>query len=638
MKKVFSWLWDKYERETELWLHRHGHWFGALSFVFSLLFASLWFMQARDINETTTTMISHPREPVPGNFPSLDSLILSKVDSDSSAENLQPSREVTLLAKCLFETLGGEVCPQSGTLSKLPNPGNLGKARNKTVEPSQILHVQPAPNLPVTKQSLSDESDNAALFIPAFTLPLNQKERNGLVDADLETVLKRDPQLISDLQASSLVANHLSEFGSKHIFSNRPDVVTQAYFISASGVTRMWQRNATAKATRSNFNPHRVFQDRPYFWPALENPTADFMKFSYVSGPYFDVAGNGIVRTACWGVSRQTQLSDSVLCLDSEKGADPKQLLGEYIRDEPAQFQCENDLKSGRHRCQVALKGTYAEVQDTLFNKLNDLDDHGRFDDIQGGIYVIAQTHSRLEQWVGKRNFTGAGLLRSLFSLGSNSTVYFTVPVPRSSERDTSVTEFNLYKIDLARPHQIMFLYAILTAFFGFTAAVCFYVLHRARLFAVQFIREVEAVMAISPVPFCHLDERDCISSHNDAFRELLGYTDQELRMRSMRSLLNLGDSQAHYDIISKFRKQMLVTPAYEVEMEKKDGAMINVVISGSPLYMFPRSRHGKTLDQRPHTFGILLRPTEAKKVGYVPLRITNFEKAIQIWKPNTVA
>jgi PAS domain S-box-containing protein len=455
----------------------------------------------------------------------------------------------------------------------------------------------------------------------------------GLSSADIEPIIKTNPQLMNDIEGSVRVAKVLPHFKDKTLFASSSELIAQAYFITTTGVTRMWQSNAIPSVTRDNFNPHRVFQDRPYFWPSLENPQHDRTSYSYVSKPYFDVAGNGIVRTACWAMRDQLPVSDAVLCVDSLHRIDLKESLKEYISAEPGTFTCRNQ-DNGIHDCDFSRLASN-EVE--LINKLKDLraslDEKRRFDDLQGGLYVVYRERSPLDAWIHRQAFRGSSILRFLFSSDDESTVYFSVPKPRSdTDKDKSITNFEVYEISLSRPHLWLVGYALFTFIFGTGAAVCFYVLHRSRVYAIQLMREVETIMTLSPVAFCYLDECDHISSENQAFCDLVGYDRDELRKMKLESMLDNGDSRTRYNIVTKFRENLLPTPPYEVRIVRKDETVLPVVISGSPLYIQPRNRHSGNFNQRPHTFGIILRPTEAKTRDYVSYEVKDFESALKLW------
>lgn len=612
---------EPYIKVVELWLHRHGHWFGAIAFGLTLLFGCLWFIQARHIDQVTSAMLTHEREPIPNKFPSLNDLILSKADLLSPARSSTPSPQAAALANQLKDKL---------------------QAQGRPVDDVEILNSialhtvssNSGDNRPtITKQYLYDENNDAALFIPAFTLLNSPEMQKGLDQVNIKNAIRADRQLLLDLEASSIVASYLPEFKGLAEFDNTDDVVAQAYFITETGVTRIWQSNATAKITRDNFNPHRVFQDRPYFWPSLESDQADFSHFSYTSKPYFDVAGNGIVITGCWAFRSVGTYSDGVLCLDSLKTVSLRELLDDYIVGEPGSFTCSN-LDNGNHACDFThLTKQQKSIQSHLQILTADLDRNRRFDDLQGGLYVLAHEAGGFESWLRRQTFTGSSFLRFIFSSDDDSTIYFSVPVSKpEEEKESRVTPFNIFEVNLGRPHRHLVIFALFTFVFGTTAAVCFYVLHRSRIHAVQFMREVENVMVLSPVAFCYLDECDHITTFNQAFCDLVGCEKSELRERTLRSFLATGDSLTRYDIVSKYREKMQFTPPYEVQLERVDKSKIQVVISGSALYVQPRPRHGR-FNQKPHTFGIILKPTETRIRDYVPFETKDFELALQHWR-----
>jgi PAS domain S-box-containing protein len=329
----------------------------------------------------------------------------------------------------------------------------------------------------------------------------------------------------------------------------------------------------------------------------------------------------------------QQPVSDAVLCVDSLRAIDLKQELKEYISAEPGGFTCKN-IDNRKHECDFEqLASNEVDLKNKLKTLTTSLDDALRFDDLQGGLYVVHSERGPFDAWLHRQTFRGSGVLRFLFSSDDESTVYFSVPKPRpENDKDQRITAFEVYEVSLSRPQLWLVGYALLTFVFGLGAAVCFYVLHRSRIYALQFMREVETIMVLSPVAFCYLDECDHITSHNQAFCDLVGYGESELRNITLNGLLEKGDSQTRYDIVTKYRGKLLPTPPYEVRLIRKDGTIIPVVISGSPLYIQPRNRHAQGSNQRPHTFGIILKPNEAKSRNYVPFEARDFEAALKLW------
>ena len=576
-------LWRRYIRP---WLHVYARLVGYASFIAALIFAVLWFLQARKMSETANTLLTHPREAVPDRFPALNSLILSKIDFPNTGDQERfPSTEVVEIANTV-----------RSALMKMPEQHSLN--------PKLLKISSSAAASSVTDRYVYDNNGDAALFLPAFILPVRRHITDQFTIADVTAALHQSPQIVYDIEASAAIASLLPHFDGKQMFATGQERVVAAYLIATTGVTRMWQNNYKGDEIRNNFNPHRFFPDRPYFWPALQPHSSASTRFSYVSQPYFDVAGNGIVVTACWGITG-LRGNDSVLCLDSRRKAPPLDvLLKDYLASPVDTFKCASQNESKPHQCALSEN---SEVHSKIRLKIRELDEDHRFDEMQGGLFVIDehQTSDWLEWWQ-LHPLTGSvklatSLLKYLMLSDERTKVFFTAPAP---EETTSAKEiaFHVFAIDVAKPHRLLLYFAVATFAFGMLAGICFYVLHRQQLYAVRFIDEVVNVMKISPIAFCYLDEEDRIERHNEAMCELTGYSSAELQVTTLASLLD-HESANRYRKVSDRRELMLDTPPYEVKLATKKNGFVNVVISGSPLYFNVNRR-----SRMPQTFGILLR------------------------------
>src|SRR5262249_37590494 len=161
-------------------------------------------------------------------FPSLDSLILSKSDRLNPATSNKPSDKATALANQVHDILH----------RKSSSPSGRPKLSLHTVS-SNAGDDEPA----VSKQFIYDDDKYAALFVPAFTLLGYSGLNKGLQDNELDSAINANPQLRRDIDASVLVGSLLPKFRDEPLFEGANQLAEQAYFITTTGVTRMWQNN-----------------------------------------------------------------------------------------------------------------------------------------------------------------------------------------------------------------------------------------------------------------------------------------------------------------------------------------------------------------------------------------------------------
>ena len=158
-------------------------------------------------------------------------------------------------------------------------------------------------------------------------------------------------------------------------------------------------------------------------------------------------------------------------------------------------------------------------------------------------------------------------------------------------------------------------------------------------MLALKFVNDLQRVMQISPVAFVHLNEDTHIVGSNPAFRQLSGYSEEELGKRTLSSILS-KKSALRYRKVTDFRQQYRMTNPYEIEIVCADGHKEKLVVQGAPLHMPPGKMSrlirpgGDAKDSfaLPHTFGILVSPAQAHG-RYVDLDVGDdlFTAALQV-------
>jgi hypothetical protein len=86
--------------------------------------------------------------------------------------------------------------------------------------------------------------------------------------------------------------------------------VVQSYLLLSTGVLLITQgTHQQENFYEKQFNGHTFLPERPYFWPTIKNTphernSSDQDPDYQTEDTYFDLGGNGPIRTYCWGFTR----------------------------------------------------------------------------------------------------------------------------------------------------------------------------------------------------------------------------------------------------------------------------------------------------------------------------------------------
>jgi PAS domain S-box-containing protein len=488
----------------------------------------------------------------------------------------------------------------------------------------------------------------------------------GISRNELPTLLRNAPQLAFDINALGLISGKLRDLSSATIFqtnnsNSRPnlDNPVQVFAITRTGVGRITRPTGDAKSWyHFLLNAHRFFPERSYFWESVKNDEhgrkiADF--FHYMSRPYIDLAGNGPVQTFCkvmettGNAQADGMISETIVCVDMQV---PVRELEARLTDRLRPF---NAGATAKLEYIINTKSQHVQLGETNNNptassvqgKIQDLIRDNQFDEILGGIDVLVSSESENEK--PQVPTLIRELMHQYIPFGDSiidiwevlhpggSRLLFTVPESFTYiEGKDNLVKLKLlgFHIDLAAPQRA-------NIYYGF-AALCFFVLAAlvlipgvlGRRLAVKYLAHLQLMMNTVRTAFCHLDGTDEILFTNKAFRDLTGYTEEELRGKNLRTMLP-PTSLNRYHEVRKVRAAFRGSRPYEVELKTKNEQPSKIVISGVPVLMTkPR------LDQvwsseapAPDTFGIFLRPNEmAEGIDYLPLEMALAEFKQKIW------
>jgi PAS domain-containing protein len=398
------------------------------------------------------------------------------------------------------------------------------------------------------------------------------------------------------------------------------------YIISATGALRDFNKGGSAD---NSFVAHRFFPERPYFWPTVENKTE--MKcpipFTFCTRPYVDLGGHGIVVTMCKALGSSQEISDTVLCADlnySHKNtvATISDEILPFRTGYPRTIGCHYSYTlpqtnhPGEAKCDNSTSDEDAESIESALNAV--AQDH-RTEEMLGGIYKITAgpqfqntaTFRKIIKRLYGLPYVGK-LLHNFLPLDTDTAFDFTVPLEVTRQADGGVEKedvsFLLCSVDFEYPTLWLILSVVggticvaglfLSLFYSFQA--------RRKAFA--FIASLTEVMEASPAPFLHLSEDGKMLGSNAAFRHLVDLDGATLTQTTFFSILD-DASQARYQIVSKYRREKLLTRPYEITLKSRSGQACKAVVSGSALDM-PRTSEFRIAAPAAtflHTFGIVV-------------------------------
>ena len=627
--EILSWIWSKFGKYVEVFLSHYGLPVAAVSLMGALVCVYFWAAQVESIVAFSSQSLEQEREPVAQKFSALESQLLSAFSTPTDgAEYLRSNGEKAFEA--IDDKLRDLTPLDAATLAGQLQLASPPEEDSRSLR-SQFLTL--AGSGEAGKGADGPHNANS-LFVPAVLLPTDpakpDADSTALTPADLVTVLNRDPQLRMDLTASLQIYPSLERLIGKQF--DKWGYPLQAYFITRTGI---FAGALGTRQGRTQRSPTRIyFAERPYFWKTVDLLRGEF----YLTYPYIDLLGKGVIFSACRAVTARP-VSNAIICLDF-----PVQKAVESLKNRLKPFQIAAPVSLS---CHVADNGDvegctlesntqdYRRVVDLVNLNLETLSKKGSLDQITGGVFRL-ESEELYPVPIWKRILMAA--LNGM-GLGTPDAVkglmFFTVPVGK--ERDAQ--KFLVYAIDVNAPQWALLGYGAGFAFCLLLLSLSLYYTHQARKLAMTFVDDLQKVMQISPVPFVHLDEDTRMVGSNQAFRLLTGFSEEQLRERTLSSILSKR-SALRYARVAPLRQEYRMTNPYEVEIVCANGHREKVVAQGAPLHMPPgRFRRffvhkvgAKGTGALPHTFGILVHSGQAQG-RFIDLSIGDdlFAAALQV-------
>jgi len=599
LKRLFAKLWQSWSKTLDNFLLHHSHACEIVTFIGALAFLVLGAYEARQLSSLAAKLLSLPREAIPQQFGALESLVLDGFDS---AIPVQPWPE--------------SVAKKMNDIQQaLKQPHSLGTS----------VHLQlllQGGQGSIRDQYLTDDNHKVGLFLPAIALSGVAKGSAPLkaTAVDLNQLVAKAPQTAKDLAASAEIAPLLQQMAKE---AEHAGGMLQVYFLTTTGILRIY---SDAGVKVDNYNPHRFFPERPYFWATLEREKpsagASANPFTYWTRPYVDLGGHGIVRTMCKPVSKGTDLSEAAVCADvgfPEK--ETKETVTSEIRafrmDPPKEIRCtlpdrQDNGFTPPANCWETEQATTSKLAKLVVEELGDPKTRER---TLGGIHQLAGSPDPawpvrvFKKRIRRIPYLGTAI-RFLLPLPSSGPFYFTVPLSISSiaTKPGQQAKFLICAVDFGLPAMWLVVAVSGASLCSGCLLLCLFYSFQAKRKAQSFIASLEQVMEINPVPFVHLSEEWKIVGSNVAFERLIGFSKAELKERKFESILTTS-SQARHAAVAQLRQKRLWTRPYELILLTINQVQVTVVVCGSMIDMPRTSKLNakEPADTFLHTFGVIV-------------------------------
>jgi hypothetical protein len=605
------------------WLFLQGPiWLRVPPLIFLVIFVAtggLWLKRTSAIQDVSIDTLTAKLEQTPQPSKGIEALLLAGLDQVID-EELGKYRVTSGFKKALDE---------------IQNNASLDKTQegitDKLVDKPSGLHVQTvkteSQEQDITTKYLTDDRKPGFLFVPAMLVGVSVNEdqlKAEELDAKIIVAASSpDDQVSRDILSSQRITQQLYNLLNIHVFESpgksQGDLVldslpVQTYFVTRTGVLRICETgvgpSGQSEYYLGQFKPTTFFPDRPYFWKTVNDPSlavpskapADSVRDSfYVTKPYIDLGGNGIVVTLSKCI-RAPKLSKTGLFLDFGLGTKAKQYIRERLNKlggTLTEITCDV-IQEGQIDCVAAVTGGRNEPltdkqKESLVRRIKDLNINQALAEVFGQIQVIDDGRSsrRIAFTIPVGSSTNPPAISSGIGRRSGSLLYC--------------------ELDLAGL-QTRNLFIAGTAGFFFMLFLVFVVLLVADYLLKlneqdKAFQSIADAMLKAPVAYCRLNEQDKFVNMNKQFAvDMLGYKSilqatNALRDVTFEQLLADDESVAEYKKVQKDRRGGQSREEYKVKIFNKDRTnVITVEVYGGAVPM-PKAKR-KDL---PQTFGILI-------------------------------
>lgn len=461
---------------------------------------------------------------------------------------------------------------------------------------------------PIRNQHLRMKAEAPFVYVPGFLLRRKDASMRNLQHETVLGLLTENPAIAFDLAASTRAYPALRRLEYKTI--NGLSIV-QAYIITDSGIMLIRQSGVQNQRDHyeGGFRKNVYFPEKPYFRDTV-SADDDMNTFQHVTQPYFDLAGNGLVETACHKLQYPGD-RDAVLCVDLKLQNDAMDYVGSRLASIHAVSKWV-DCKILPDPSCPDLPWLDIQLKDSSTNSdKSDILGQIAFPKVAsgGGDLYGKPWRSRLLDWVVAHYMDDGERTPHILE--------FTLPFAASTSDDEKKLRFLWARIDLDELRNENLAHVGTAAF-----ALCIFVTilfnvlldYHARVrLQLELLNTMVLVMDKASTPFAWVDSKNCFVKTNEAFYKLLGYSSfEELQMVSPNQKRMIKDlmtpsSKKKYEDLLEASKRGETTPSFRVLMKTNDDKRLNVLIRGEKV-PFP----SVTLNELPHRFGVILQSKPA--------------------------
>lgn len=605
-----------------------------LLLVISLALGANYLHRSSEYDEIVRNTLSSNMEATPQNFKGLEAFIFSTLKQTS---NVDVSNELRR------EHLHPEFYAACDALQKrLDSYPTDREKRTADVK----VHVAKGRN---EGKILTDSVKPGFLFLPinllrtSFPPEVVEKLGNQRVSDEEKSQifspsLATDTDLKDDIALTGFIAEELYKLASTPIITPESQQLrdllqitpTQVYVITKNGINRIFniQLSDPELYYGTQFPATTFFPSRPYFWPTFLNkdtedaskhnhygtritPGADegtVGKYFYVTRPYLDLAGNGIVITLTRGLYVDGKIQ-AVLCFDL-----PYVKVGSNVY---------GILQQGVHRYEGQIMPV---VCDMSLNKEVDCHKDASIDS-SPTTSAEGSLLNDIGQDIRNRNVPRerseiAGNLQVLPGAQNIDSMHISVPIGAEIATDQQKAKLALINIDFIK-------YKTKTSFFAAAASICFAAMIilltylwgtnvRSKKEYQEAFSQVGKVMYSSPIPYVRLDSKDHIVDCSLSFCAKLGHpatthSVQEMQQRTFGSLCADQKSIDQYEKVQQARAGGAKVDPYPLNMKGKGELVVSVIVCSAAV---PSAGKGSF----PETFGIILDQEDDTQRGTPPI------------------
>lgn len=602
----------------------------------------VWYWKrASNYEEIINGTLTAQTESTPQNFKGLESFIFSNIPA--GVNDALSKRSVNPRLTQQFQAL-------KTNLDDIVSKAKIAE----TIRSGVTINIPNGASGDVYTDVKSDPNKDAAgyLFLPSFLVrsqsnlrpqpvpvrgvPVMLVTHNEKVQAekkDQQTVLIEDGGLAADVAFGRLLSQTLQEMTAISVTDDTQtnDVAkllvlnpAQIYLVTTSGVNRVFNQKTPHPSDLygNQFPATTFFPGRPYFWPTfvkravvttdgvVPKDDASLGDFFYVSKPYLDLGGSGIVVTLTKGLSIPG-VPKAVICIDIQFA--PQAGLYSSLQDLIRKLSgtvfnvtctmppnskpfCSSESSS------ETLDETRREMLTNITQKLSLAAENAERAKLLGNLQVVEKEGGRIR--------FSLPMTQDYSSADQKATLMLA---------DIDITEYrrNTTSIALAATICILGMLSILGSVWTITA--------RERNAAAELQRkkaddlgkrmeefesafqQVAKVMYNSPTPYLRLDSADKIVDASASFCRLLGFPDgdvndvlRKVKGRTFKSFFTDQVSLTIYNDVEEKRKTGQAVDPYDLTLNKLIPGTVRVKVYSAAI---PDVIPGEL----PQTFGVLV-------------------------------